>query len=265
MVTATLTIQNSIVAGNTDLTGNIFSPDCSANPGQIISTNYNLVGNNQRCNWPAAINDQVGVDPLLDALADNGGETLTHALLAGSPALDAGNPAGCTDHLANPLTTDQRGLARLVDGDNNGSAICDSGAFEAGADVLAVTKSGPGGALMGWPVTYAITVINHDVIVNAGVVLTDALPAGVSFVSGSPGCSPAAGQNVRCNLQSLNPNESVEVTITATPNVTGTIINTVTASGGRPDSFLANNTASAATVVTEVRAIIYLPIVSKTP
>lgn len=44
----------------------------------------------------------IGVDPLLDTLANNGGPTRTHALLPGSPAIDAGaNPQG--------LTFDQRG------------------------------------------------------------------------------------------------------------------------------------------------------------
>lgn len=59
-------------------------------------------------------------DPLLVALADNGGETDTVALSAGSPAIDAGDAALC-------LPTDQRGYARPV------GAGCDIGAFEFGA------------------------------------------------------------------------------------------------------------------------------------
>jgi hypothetical protein len=61
-----------------------------------------------------------GVDPLLGPLADNGGPTLTHALLPGSPAIDAGNPA-----IPNPPPADQRGFARIY-----GPAI-DIGSFEA--------------------------------------------------------------------------------------------------------------------------------------
>jgi hypothetical protein len=60
-------------------------------------------------------------DPLLGPLADNGGPTPTMALLPGSPAMDAGNPAFCS-------ATDQRGAARP-----QGTA-CDIGAFEAAAD-----------------------------------------------------------------------------------------------------------------------------------
>ena len=58
-------------------------------------------------------------------LADNGGPTQTRALQQGSPAIDAGNPNGCTDHQGNPLTTDQRGNPR--------HGPCDMGAFEFGS------------------------------------------------------------------------------------------------------------------------------------
>ena len=54
---------------------------------------------------------------LLGPLADNGGPTLTHALLAGSPAIDAADAAACP-------ATDQRGVVRPRD------AGCDVGAFE---------------------------------------------------------------------------------------------------------------------------------------
>jgi hypothetical protein len=53
-------------------------------------------------------------DPVLDTLADNGGPAPTHALLAGSPAIDAGTSCG--------VTVDQRYVAR--------DAACDLGAFE---------------------------------------------------------------------------------------------------------------------------------------
>lgn len=62
-------------------------------------------------------------------LGDNGGPTLTHALLATSPAIDAGDPVGCADSQGNPLTVDQRGQPRPADGDGNGSAVCDIGAY----------------------------------------------------------------------------------------------------------------------------------------
>jgi hypothetical protein len=62
--------------------------------------------------------DKINTNPLLGPLADNGGPTLTHALLAGSPAIDAGGAAVCP-------STDQRGVPRP-----GGGAGCDVGAFE---------------------------------------------------------------------------------------------------------------------------------------
>ncbi|MCX6543191.1 MAG: PxKF domain-containing protein [Acidobacteria bacterium] len=53
--------------------------------------------------------DRINTDPMLGPLADNGGLTFTHALLAGSPAIDAGS---ATDIDGAPVTTDQRGVAR---------------------------------------------------------------------------------------------------------------------------------------------------------
>jgi hypothetical protein len=61
------------------------------------------------------------IDARLGPLANNGGPTRTHALLFGSPAVDAG---ACEDTSGQPLATDQRGVARPQ------GATCDIGAFE---------------------------------------------------------------------------------------------------------------------------------------
>lgn len=70
----------------------------------------------------------------LDSIAplqDNGGPTWTHALRPGSNAIDGGDALfGCVDRGAQPLVFDQRGAARVVDGDGDGMAVCDVGAYE---------------------------------------------------------------------------------------------------------------------------------------
>ena len=70
-------------------------------------------------------------DPLLGPLQNNGVPTQTMALLHGSPAIDGGNPAACTDGLGNLLKTDQRGMPRPDQEDTDG---CDMGAFENQSD-----------------------------------------------------------------------------------------------------------------------------------
>jgi hypothetical protein len=93
---ASLLLTSSIVAANgtADIAGNLATgsinnlvKDDTENGGLVNAVNANLVG----------------VDPLLGALAENGGPTQTHAILAGSPAINAGANA------SGQATTDQRG------------------------------------------------------------------------------------------------------------------------------------------------------------
>jgi CSLREA domain-containing protein len=102
-----LTVQNSIIAENTPI-------NC-AGPEPIVSGGYNL-DDGATCGFTAP-GDLSGVAPMLGPLQDNGGTTLTHALLPGSPAIDAGNDATCR-------TIDQRNVVRPQ------GAHCDIGAFE---------------------------------------------------------------------------------------------------------------------------------------
>ena len=59
------------------------------------------------------------------------------ALLPGRPAIDAGNPSGCTDDLGHLLTTDQRGYPRHDPEDTGG---CDMGAYEKQSDYLRLNR-----------------------------------------------------------------------------------------------------------------------------
>jgi hypothetical protein len=114
--TGTATIQNSIFA-NSPSGGN-----CS---GTLTSLGYNL-SSDASCVFSGA-GDRNNIDPNLGPLQNNGGPTLTMALLSGSPAIDAGNPAGCTNDKGKLLKTDQRGKARP---DKGGTGLCDIGSYE---------------------------------------------------------------------------------------------------------------------------------------
>lgn len=116
-------IANSILARNSAAQG----PDCS---GPITSQGYNIIGDTMGCTISNTVGDQFDVDPVIAPLLYNGGPTQSHRLYAGSPAIDGGNPAGCPDQLGNPLTTDQRGFPRPLDGNGDGIPVCDVGAYE---------------------------------------------------------------------------------------------------------------------------------------
>jgi hypothetical protein len=106
---------NTILAGN--------SPsNCS---GTIADAGHNLSSDNS-CVFTGA-GSLNNTDPMLGPLADNGGPTLTLALLPGSPAIDAGD-----DSAAPP--TDQRGVARPV------GAASDIGAYECSAPFVATVS-----------------------------------------------------------------------------------------------------------------------------
>ncbi|MBW2457056.1 MAG: hypothetical protein JRI68_21250 [Deltaproteobacteria bacterium] len=98
----------------------IFSSNSASNEWGLDQSCRDGMEGSHNLQWPApsdedlpCTQDPITGDPLLDELADNGGPTMTMALLAGSPAVDAGQ--GCAD-------TDQRGLPR--------ADPCDLGAFE---------------------------------------------------------------------------------------------------------------------------------------
>jgi predicted outer membrane repeat protein len=109
-------IQNSIVANSAN------GGNCA---GTITSDGYNL-SSDSTCHF-SSTGDLNNRNPKLGALHKNGGPTETMALPKGSPALDAGNPAGCRDFSGNLLKTDQRGLPRPGGGETTG---CDMGAYE---------------------------------------------------------------------------------------------------------------------------------------
>jgi hypothetical protein len=101
---ATLEIGNTIL--NTGSGGNIFN---FGNQGTIISDGYNLSSDNG-AGYLTAVGDQINTEARLGPLQHNGGPTFTHALLADSPAIDAGNPNYNPNDFQPTLIYDQRGF-----------------------------------------------------------------------------------------------------------------------------------------------------------
>ena len=127
---AVVKLTNSIVANSAG-----GAQDCGlAGGGTVTADAYNII-QNDGCSTSAQ-----NVDPMLTALADNGGPTLTHLPQTGSPAIDGGDQAACTSL---GITTDQRGYSR-----SDGS--CDIGSVEVGAKPIRISSgsSGVTGPLM---------------------------------------------------------------------------------------------------------------------
>lgn len=118
---AQVTLRNTILAKNLAL----IAPDCATNPqdARVRSEGFTLLGSSFGCNFQGhGATDLLDIDPLIGPLSWNGGDTMTHALLPGSPAIDAGDPDGCVDAGGNALASDQRGAERV--------GQCDIGACE---------------------------------------------------------------------------------------------------------------------------------------
>ncbi|MBI3988597.1 MAG: DUF11 domain-containing protein [candidate division NC10 bacterium] len=107
----------------------------------------------------------------------------------------------------------------------------------------------PDPVTVGQRLTYRLTVTNDGPETATGVTLTDTLPLGVTFVSASAGCQ-RSGQTVTCTLGPLANGATVMVTIVVQPPTAGPITNTATGGGIEYDPNLADNTATAGTMVT---------------
>ena len=116
LVRGWLDFTNTIIAGNT--TGSEYCcADCMIGEDAAIGINATNLVEDGSCG-PAYVGS-----PLLQPLADNGGDTPTHSLLRNSPAIDAISTISCT------LSTDQRGKPRALEVTSSNTP-CDIGAFE---------------------------------------------------------------------------------------------------------------------------------------
>lgn len=131
---ATITVvQSSLIAGNVGssatpaMGSDVDFVDSPTLINSIQSLGYNVIGTGNVLPSFIQPGDKTGIiDPLIGPLSDNGGTTRTHALLVGSPAINAGSPSFNPNSFTPPLTADQRGVGfpRVQGG------RIDAGAFE---------------------------------------------------------------------------------------------------------------------------------------
>ncbi|HEX5989702.1 MAG TPA: choice-of-anchor Q domain-containing protein [Solirubrobacterales bacterium] len=169
---ATLLVKNTIVAGNSGPAG---ESDCA--PVAVVTSDHNISGD-ASCMFTDAGSKQ-NTNPLLGGPANNGGETDTLALQAGSRAIDAGTNDGCPP-------SDQRGVSRP-----QGTA-CDIGAFElvpappaaASANLRLKIKPKPKRPVAGGKLAFLVTVANRGPSTATGVVVKGTVPALTRKVAG---------------------------------------------------------------------------------
>ncbi len=180
-------VNNTIIAGNLDnSTSGDIDPDVR---GGLIDSGNNLIGNNTG-STAFTTSTLVGtsaspIDPKLGLLQNNGGATLTQALLAGSPAIDAGKNSLVTTG----VTTDQRGTQfnRIFNG------VVDIGAYEVqtpttnppvvNTDTVVTNTNDSGAGSLRQAILNANATLGADTITFAGV-FTDATPDIITLTSG---------------------------------------------------------------------------------
>jgi uncharacterized protein (TIGR03437 family) len=130
-----------------------------------------------------------------------------------------------------------------------------SGCLDTSSADLSITKAdSPDPVTIGLDVTYTLTVINNGAAVAQNVTVTDNLPSSVSFVScvaTDGGVCGGSGNNRTVTFVSLASGSSATITLVVTANgpAGSTISNIATVSSATPDANLANNSATATTLV----------------
>jgi uncharacterized repeat protein (TIGR01451 family) len=224
----TITFLNTIVANN----NSAGAPDCDGNPSNLFSNGFNLDSDNT-CDFTSP-GDLVSANPMLGPLQNNGGPTSTHALLAASQAIEGGTNTGCP-------ATDQRGVGfpRPV------NPTCDIGAYEyqlappPRADLSLSKIVDNATPILGSNVIFTLTVSNAGPNDTTGVVVTDLLPSGYTYVSDDGGGAYVPGTGLWTVPGTLAASSNATLNITATVIANGVYNNTaeITASAQTdPDS-----------------------------
>ncbi|WP_253839849.1 isopeptide-forming domain-containing fimbrial protein [Actinokineospora globicatena] len=152
-------------------------------------------------------------------------------------------------------------------------AISLAATVSADADLAITTNATSGNAEAGRDTSYTITVANNGPSVARSVVISDPLPAGLSFISADPSCT-LVGTEVRCAIGDLAQGAIKTVALTvrlAADYSQPTVVNTATVSAATTDSTPANNSSSATQSVSanaDLRSAISLtsgPLVAGTP
>ena len=255
-----VTMVNTLLAGNAagteegsrdancGCTGN--QQTCVSGMNRKIATlGYNLA-DDDTCNLDETGDMGDVADVGIGPLEDNEGPTLTHALLEGSPAIDTGDNDACPNN-------DQRGSIRPADGDEDGTFVCDIGAFElfpGYTDLHINNLSAPDEADRGETVSINVEAHNTGIDPVTSVEMETTISAELSIVEatfaingGDPSACAEADGTVTCTIGTMEFDDIAMVNIEATAETIGTA--TIEAMVSSPDDADETNNSGSASVM----------------
>lgn len=163
-ISGAITLYNTILAGNSAPS----HPNCYDG---IASGGYNLFNITNGCLITSQPSDLLIADPGLGPLQ---GAPAYHSLLPNSPAVNAGNPAGCLDHTGALLNADQRGKPRV--------GRCDIGAFELEPLEYSTFQVDHENAHLHQLLTFTALLRTAGSETLTGVTMTNTIPGGLIFL-----------------------------------------------------------------------------------
>ncbi len=233
----------------TIISGNTVSNAADDLDGAVVTGNHNLIGVDNSGSFTNGVaGNLVGVNPMLGALANNGGPTQTQALLAGSPAINAGATFGADQGV------DQRGIARPQ------GATADIGAFEFQNSTTTSLSDSAASVTVGKPVTFTATVTSTGGSPTGSVTFLDgATTLGTVAVNSSTHLATLASSSLSAGGHSVNavyagandflPSSSntVTETITLLPTTTALTSSATSTTFGKAVTLTATVTSTAGT------------------
>ena len=228
-----ITLVNTLLSGNLGGAENPRDANCGCTGSQAtcvdgmarkIDTLGHNLSDDATCNLDGEDDQDDVDDAVIGALADNQGPTLTHALLDGSPAIDAGDDDECPNN-------DQRGSIRPADGDGDTTKVCDIGAFELfpvhmGLHIENLTA--PDQVYRGETVPIVVTAHHTGIDPVTSVVLTTTISAELSIVAatynidgGDPEPCTQADTVVTCTIGTMEQDQVATANIETTAESVG--------------------------------------------
>ncbi|MFC5849779.1 SdrD B-like domain-containing protein [Deinococcus petrolearius] len=206
--------------GNDFYVDSVVFQECSLPAGLVTGKVYaDLNGNGTQdagesgiANVGMRLTDKNGVVITVTTEADGTYTFPRQAVALGPYAVAVDSASAALAGLTAPSTTSKTGITVVA------NTAVSGGDYGYGASSVGLSKSGPAFARPGATIGYTLTVKNSSVTAARGVVLTDSLPAGVTYVGSTPaGTYDAATQKVTWTVGSLGANttQTYAVTVTA--------------------------------------------------